>query len=127
MRIAQFYGCLEQAALEIQEERERKPKYYITLWWGFDGLQEREDGTWAWISRRKKETPIPAFVPCSSVWNTTPVINYWSCYQTSEADRLRVSYAQMQNATQCFLAGQGGVRGTIAEFRGGYNAWNRIP
>lgn len=108
---------LEQTALEIQEERERTPRYFLTLWWGFDGLQEREDGTWAWISRRKKETPIPAFVPCSSVWNTTPVINYWSCCQSSEADRLRVSCAQTQNAAQCFLAGQGGAGGPIAQLQ----------
>lgn len=135
MSIVQYYDRLEQTALEIQEERERKPKYYMTLWWGFDGLQESEDGTWTWVSRRKKETPIPAFVPCSSVWNTTPVINYWSCCQTSEADRLMASFAktqnaQTQNAAQCFLAGQGGTGGAggaIAEFRGGYNAWNGIP
>lgn len=114
MSIVQCYERLEQTALEIQEERERKPKYCITLWWGFDGLREGEEGVWTWISRRKKETPVaPAFIPCSSVWNTAPVINYWSLYQTLEADRRRILHAKTQNVAQCFLDGQSGADSTI--------------
>lgn len=112
MSIEAYYDRLEQTALEIQAERERMHKYFLTLWWGFDGLQEGENGVWTWISRRKKEVTVaPAFAPWPSVWNTAPVINYWSCIQTSEADRLMASCTQMQNAVQCFLAGQGGAAG----------------
>lgn len=114
MSTESYYARLEQTALEIQEEREKTPKYFLTLWWGFDGLREGEDGVWIWISRREKKVPaVPAFIQCSSVWNTTPVVNYWSCLQTSEADRLRASCAQTQNAAQCIQAGArwGGRRG----------------
>lgn len=114
---ALYYDLLERTVLEIQEERERAPKYFLTLWWGLDGFQEREDGTWEWISRRKKETPIPAFAPCSSVWNTTPMINYLDCCQASEADRLRFSCAQAQNAAAFLSRQQGGPDATIARLQ----------
>lgn len=113
-----YYDRLEQTTLEIQAEREKIPKYLLTLWWGFDGLREGEDGAWTWVSRRKKEAPVvPAFEPWPSVWNTTPIINDWSCCQSSEADRMRASYGQMQNAAQCFLAGQGGSGGMSTGLR----------
>lgn len=118
MSIVQYYDRLEQTALEIQEERERKPKYYMTLWWGFDGLQESESGTWTWISRRKKEVPVaPAFSPHYSVWNTAPIVNYWSYCQSSEADRLGLSCAQMQNMAAFLSCQQGGPDATIARLQ----------
>jgi len=55
--ITQYYDMLDQTALDIAGENERRSKYFITLWWGFDGLREGEDGDWHWVSRRKEKTP----------------------------------------------------------------------
>lgn len=96
-----YYGLIEQTALEIQAKKEHMPKYKITLWWGFDGLREGDDGLWHWVSRRKKEASIPVpITPRPSILNASQMdVDYGPC-QSLDAERMRFSCAQAQNMTQ---------------------------
>lgn len=64
--VSEYYERMEKVSLEIQEEQEKKEKYYITLWWGLDGLRLYDDDTMEWISRRKQESVNKniSYTPC---------------------------------------------------------------
>ena len=96
-----YYRLREQTALEILAVEENRPKYKITLWWGFDGLREGDDGLWHWVSRRKKDASISVpITPWPSILNASQMdVDYGLC-QSSDAERMRFSCAQSQNMTQ---------------------------
>ena len=52
-----FYESLdrEKEILKIEEEKERREPYIITLWLGLDGLRINEDGSYEWVDRRPKK------------------------------------------------------------------------
>lgn len=99
--LAGCYNRLERAMLSILEDKERAPKYCITLWWGFDGLREGEDGVWVWISRRDMNANI---APISTgalrtpiLWaNNVPYVAQSPC-QNLETALLLSSRGQVQN------------------------------
>ena len=120
--IREYYGRLEKAALEIEEQKEREPKYYITLWWGFDGLREDDGGVWNWVSRRKKGThAAPKWEP--SIWETTPTYLYggrlmiqdYGCCQSTADMREKIIFAQAQNTVQSIQSGMASIEAQIAQ------------
>lgn len=60
--IQDWFDAIEKAALEIEQEKESRTPYEITLWFGLDGVRLKADGTIDEISRRKKETVAPVHV-----------------------------------------------------------------
>lgn len=56
-----FYEPLdiEKEILKIEEEKELREPYIITLWLGFDGLRINEDGSYEWTDRRPKKQEEP--------------------------------------------------------------------
>lgn len=59
---------MEQAGIEVMKEREKQPKYVITLWAGLDGLQINDDGTTEWV-RRFEEPKLPKSVAQYDVYS----------------------------------------------------------
>lgn len=114
--VRDYLDHMENAALEIAEEKEPVDRTII-LWWGLDGLRLDEDGTLKWISRKKAKSAQDTF--CQTIGPTVFYANnspYFSIYQQCESlrdqiirqqiqcdrsqmDALRVQFAQqMQNA-----------------------------
>lgn len=106
MSVAAYWERLEAVSLDIQARREREPKYFITLWWGFDGLREGDGGVWAWVSRRAEPTG--------------PVL--WADNAPLFGNPLRYEFRQIAlplkaTAPQLFPGGQGGPDATIARLQ----------
>lgn len=99
----EYYGLLDRTALKIQEEQEHRTKYYITLWWGGDGLRENGEGVWSWISRRKSEPSVPVPLVPWPISGTSLVDSYYrygqylggspdSTIRQLEREQARISY-----------------------------------
>lgn len=69
--VSEYFDRTEKASLEILETMEPIDKT-ITLWWGFDGIRLSEDGTFKWVSRRKKPVENVFYQPCQSIQWTMP-------------------------------------------------------
>ena len=54
--VSAYIDRMEKTYLDTLQERENEKPYEPVLWWGFDGLKLKADGTTEWISRRPKET-----------------------------------------------------------------------
>ena len=61
--VSAYIDRMEKAYLDTLQERENKNPYKPVLWWGFDGLKLKADGTTEWISRRpkKEERYVPQY------------------------------------------------------------------
>lgn len=61
--ISAYIERMEKAYLDTLQERESEEPYEPVLWWGFDGLKLKADGTTEWISRRpkKEEHYVPQY------------------------------------------------------------------
>lgn len=62
---------IEKASLDILDSVGPIDKT-ITLWWGFDGIQLSTDGTYKWVSRKKKPVENVFYQPCQSIQWTMP-------------------------------------------------------
>lgn len=69
--VSEYFDRIKEASLEILETMEPIDKT-ITLWWGFDGIQLSEDGTFKWVSRRKESVENVFYHPCQSIQRTLP-------------------------------------------------------
>lgn len=69
--VSEYAKRREKFLLEIEKERQSEPKYYITLWFGLNGLREQEDGKYKCVNRTPQNT---SFTPTFS--DSTNV--YWS-------------------------------------------------
>lgn len=61
--VSEYLQHIEDASSEIQQQKEPVDRTII-LWWGVDGLRMNEDGSFEWISRRKKELEPVQITPC---------------------------------------------------------------
>lgn len=61
--VSAYIDRMEKAYLDTLQERENEKPYEPVLWWGFDGLKLKADGTTEWISRRpkKEEHYVPQY------------------------------------------------------------------
>lgn len=64
--VSKYHKRREKFLLEIEQERQTEPKYYVTLWFGLRGLKERVDGKYEWIYRTPQNPTCvwePKFTP----------------------------------------------------------------
>lgn len=80
--VSAYIDRMEKTYLDTLQERENEKPYEPVLWWGFDGLKLKADGTTEWISRRPKEeksehksivdlispAPVPAYPATYPAW-----------------------------------------------------------
>lgn len=68
--VFKYFDRMEKASLEILEDMEPIEKT-ITLWWGVDGIQLSEHGTYRWVNRKKKPVENVFYQLCQSIqWAT---------------------------------------------------------
>lgn len=91
--VSEHFDRMEKACLEILGAREPIDKT-ITLWWGLDGIQLSEDGTYKWVSRKKKQDENEFYQPCQSIQWTLPYA------MPFESGTLRYGFTDQIQSTQ---------------------------
>lgn len=100
--VSEYFDLMEKASLEILGARKPIDKT-ITLWWGLDGIQLSEDGTYKRVSRKKKQDENALYQPCQSIqWTAQYAVPVESGMLRSQIEGLQMRVAAQQ--TQSFSA-----------------------
>lgn len=106
--VTEYLDRMERESLKLAE---RRKKYLIVLWWGFDGLRLNEDGTTEWISRKPTSTPPPQidYSMCNTIvtqsglqndiCNAESIAQAKTQLQTAQLQAIQT--AQIQNMINC--------------------------
>lgn len=98
-KVSDYLSHIEQEAVDIQRNKENRPKKRLTLWWGLDGLRLNDDGTSEWIRRDEHK---PQTSPSTA---HKPQFNYSPCQSVSQVTDSRIAMLQAQMQNTCIQYG----------------------